>query len=312
MSWYRAASLSIAAMVIVSVAGCGDDSDDAIFTEPTVESTTVAEVQTIPYFARYDGLGSEPTMLRFVPSGDGGWPVVVLLHGGGMRGESMRALATALAERGLIVYAPTYRLVLAGVREELLESGQWAGETLLGDLACAIRTARADAAVHGADTDRLVLVGYSMGAAFGATVTIVGDDPQLASHSSGPCVSEDGSAVPDAFFGWEGPYDWGEVAAAEYPVLAEVAPDAIGALGPLPHIEAGRPGEVPFHLRAGDQLFHSFSHADHLAKFAAALDAAGWPVDADVLPGKLHADFVYPGIPELNELIVRIADDPTS
>lgn len=311
MSWSRAASLSIAAMIVVSGVGCGDGSDDARGIEPSVEPT-VPEVRAIPYLAADEGVGTEPTMLRFVPSGGGGWPVVVLLHGLGMDGEAMEPVAAALAERGLMVYAPTYRIVLAGVREEQLESGQWAGETLLGDLACAIRTARVDAAAQGADVERLVLVGYSMGAAFGATVTIVGDDPDLASHASGTCVATEGSAVPDAFFGWEGPYDWDEVAEAEFPVLVDLAPDGVRMLGPLPHVEAGLPDEpVPFHLRAGDQTYRSFSHADHLATFEAALDTAGWPVETEVLAGALHTDFVEPGIPELDDLIVEIADDPT-
>jgi acetyl esterase/lipase len=307
-------SLSLVTVILgSSISGCGDESDDAGLAEPALESTTVSEVQTIPYFTAYEGLGAEPSMLRLVPSGDGGWPVVVLLHGQSMDGEAMQPVATALAERGLIVYVPTYRLVLAGVRAEQLEAGQWAGETLLGDLACAIRTARADAAAQGADTDRLVLAGYSMGAAFGATVTLVGDEPGLASGTSGTCVTSDGSAVPDAFFGWEGPYDWDEVAEAEYPVLADLAPDALRMLGPLPHVEAGLPDEpAPFHLRAGDQQYRSFSLADHLATFEAALDAAGWPVEAEVLPGKLHTDFIEPGIPELNDLIVQIANDATS
>lgn len=310
----------IVAMFLGSVAGCGDESDDdarlaesSVASTTVVEPTTVSEEQTVPYFTTYEGPGTEPNMLRFVPSGDGGWPVVVLLHGQGMDGDAMEPVATALAERGLLVYAPTYRLVLAGVRGEQLESGQWAGETLLGDLACAIRTARVDAADQGADTDRLVLVGYSMGAAFGATTAIVGDDPELASGTSGTCATSEGSAVPDAFFGWEGPYDWDEVVEVEYPVLADLAPDTLRMLGPLPHVEAGLPDEpVPFHLRAGDQPYRSFSLADQLATFEAALEGAGWPVEADVLPGKIHTDFIDPGIPELNDLIVQIANEPTS
>jgi acetyl esterase/lipase len=321
---YRAASMSIVAVILGSVASCGDEPDHERLARTSVESTTVVEStsveesttveeSTLPYFTSYDGPGTEPTMLRFVPSGAGGWPVVVLLHGQGMDGDAMEPVATALAERGLLVYAPTYRLVLAGVRAEQLESGQWAGETLIGDLACAVRTARADAADQGADTDRLVLVGYSMGAAFGATTAIVGDDPELTSRTSGPCVGSEGSAVPDAFFGWEGPYDWDEVAEVEYPQVVDLAPEAIRSLGPLPHVEAGLPDEpVPFHLRAGDQPYRSFSLAEHLATFDAALDAAGWPVTADVLPGKIHTDFIDPGIPELEGLIGRIADDPAS
>jgi hypothetical protein len=35
-------------------------------------------------------------------------------------------------------------------------------------------------------------------------------------------------------------------------------------------------------------------------------------VTAEVLPGRFHTDFVEPpGIPEMDDLIVRIANDPT-
>ena len=300
-------------MAVVSIAACGDESDDARPTEPSAESPTVPEEQTISYFAAYEGTGSEPTMLRFVPGSDEGWPVAVLLHGYGMDGSGMTPLATRLAERGLIVYAPTYRHPLQGVSIDMMESGEWPGATLLGDLACAIRRALQDATDQGADPDRLTLVAYSQGATFGATVTILGDDRAFVSPTAGPCVATEGSAVPDAFVGWEGAYDWDEVASAEFPQLVEVAPDAIRLLGPLPHVEAGRGDElVPFHLRAGDQVYRSFSHADQLTTFGAALEDAGWPVTAEVLPGRFHTDFVEPpGIPEMDDLIVRIANDPT-
>ena len=200
-------------------------------------------------------------MLRFVPGDGGGWPVVVLLHGGGVNGDAMAPVATALAERGVIVCAPTYRHPLVGVGVKQMTSGEWPGENLLGDLACAVRTARLDAVVQGADTDRLLLVGYSLGAAFGATVAIVGDDPRVASVTSGPCVGSDVSAVPDAFFGWEGPYDWDAVAEAEFPRIVENAPEAIRMLGPLARVERAPSGDpVRFHLRSGDQLHRSVSH----------------------------------------------------
>jgi hypothetical protein len=132
------------------------------------------------------------------------------------------------------------------------------------------------------------------------------------SPTSGPCVATEGSAVPDAFVGREGSYDWNEVATTQFPQLVEVAPDAIRLLGPLPHVEAGIGDKpVPFHLRAGDQLYRSFSHADQLATFEAALEDAGWPVTAEVLPGRFHTAFIEsPGIPGMDELIVEIANDP--
>jgi hypothetical protein len=61
-------SLSLVTVILgSSISGCGDESDDAGLAEPALESTTVSEVQTIPYFTAYEGLGAEPSMLRLVP-----------------------------------------------------------------------------------------------------------------------------------------------------------------------------------------------------------------------------------------------------
>lgn len=38
---------------------------------------------------------------------------------------------------------------------------------------------------------------------------------------------------------------------------------------------------------------------------------AGWPVTAEVLPGRYHTDFIEsPGIPKMDDLIVQVANDP--
>ena len=297
-----------------SFAGCDNGSDGSDVAELPAAPTTILVERGIRYFDVYEGRGGEPTMFRFTPGDGANWPIVVLLHGGRQTGGSMEGAARALAERGLLVYAPTYNIDLWRVGSEMVESGQWAGEVLLGDLACAIRAARHDAATQGGDTDRLVLAGYSMGAAFGATVAIVGDDPELTTRASGGCVVQEGSAVPSAFYGWEGPYDWDEIAEGVFPRLVELAPDAIRALGPLPHVATRSPdGLIPFHLQSGDQLYRSVSHADHLRAFESALTAAGWPVWSEILPGRVHTDFMTsPGIPESYDLIAQIANDPTA
>ena len=340
----RAIALSVV-IALAALAACGDEKEEESTeitevvedTSSADESTTATEMaadtetattteapdatagQELAYFASYDLPGFEPKMLRFTPRAGEGWPVVVLLHGGMMDANAMAPVATALAERELLVYAPTYDgySALKAAGPDQVNSGQWAGETLLGDLSCAVRVARLDAVKQGGDPDRLVLAGYSMGAAFGATVTIVGDDPEITALTSGTCAAPDGSAVPDAFFGWEGPYDWDAVVEAEFAGLLELAPETIRLLGPIPHIEADSSDDrVPFHLRSGDQLYRSVSHAEHLATLEAALAAEGWPVSSEVLPGVSHTDFMgtfieSKGIEEIYDLIAEIANNPT-
>jgi acetyl esterase/lipase len=288
---------------------CGGTGDEPATGGATTLAVTSASVR---YLAGYDRAGAEPTMLRVTPDGDGTWPVIVLLHGGGMDAGGMTWLAETLAEQGAVVYVPTYRHAFWGVGVAQVESGEWPGETLLGDIACAVRVARADASGHGGDADRVTIVGYSMGAAFGATVALRGDDPDLAGSTSGPCANDVGSGVPDAFVGWEGPYDWDQLGVSELADIAELAPDVFHSLGPVSSLD-GHPGggEVPFHLFAGDQLYRSVSHADHLATFAAALADGGWPVTSEVLPDRSHTDLITaPGIAEVNEQILAIARNP--
>ena len=180
-----------------SVVGVGD---------PPPAPVTVSVTEHIPYMTGSQRSGPAADILpadeltvmdRFLPVGDGPWPVVVLLHGGTMRAEGMWSTAWAIAERGANVYTPTFLHWLWDLRSEHVASGFWAGETLLGDLSCAIRAARADAIDHGGAPEHLTLVGYSMGAGFGATVTLVGDDSDLAAGTSGSCVVSGGSVMPD-------------------------------------------------------------------------------------------------------------------
>jgi dienelactone hydrolase len=304
-----------ALMLVASLAACGDSPSGA--DEPPAEPVDVSITPAIPYMTgslQYRGTttlsaDSSTVMGRFVPVGDGPWPVVVLLHGGTQRGSDMRSIAEEIARRGVIVYTPTYLHDLWDVDAAQIESGLWAGGTLLGDLSCAVRAARADAADHGGDPDRLIIVGYSMGGAFGATVALAGDDLESAG-TSGSCVVSDGSAVPAAFVGWEGAYDWDAVLSAEFPHLLELAPDAVQALGPLGHIGASD-SPLPFHLRSGDRLWKGQDNVEHMAEFEAALSAAGWPVTAEVLPGRRHTQFIdSPPMSEMIDLIIDVAYDP--
>jgi len=247
-------------------------------------------------------------MHRFLPEGDGPWPVVVLLHGGYQRAGNMDSLAQEIARRGILVYTPTYLHELDADAGQIA-SGLWAAGTTIGDVSCAVRAARADAGQHGGAPERVIVVGYSMGAGFGATVALAGDDPDSTANTSGTCVTSAGSAVPVAFVGWEGPYDWEQLMVREFPDTLILAPEAIHVMSTLTHaLRRPDDGAPAFHLRSGDQAWHGVPHADYMDQLATVLAESGWSVTTGVLPGHHHTDFFSePLIPEMIDLIVDVA-----
>ena len=320
-------ALVVALLVIAGGVGwwlaSGDDDGDLVATSPPAEPVSVTESYYIPYatdswrFAVGSGeivsAESDTVMSRFVPDGEGPWPVAVLIHGRAMVGTDMTWPAKAIAERGVIVYAPTYPGgKYWGTSAEQVESELWAGTTVLGDLSCAVRAARADALDHGGDPDRLIVVGHSAGGTFGATLALIDDDPELTAGSSGSCVVAEGSSSPAAFVGWEGGYDWDALSERSFSAALEPEPEAIRALGPLATLDQRTPDRtVPFHLRSGDREFEGIDFAAHMVRFEEALTEAGLPVSAEVLPGETHAEFVgIWSIPEVVDLVVEVAYDP--
>ena len=121
------------------------------------------------------------------PSEDGAWPVFVVAHGTNQRGYDVRDWAIGIAERG----AMTYNVDWSGAMDrEAVER-----------LTCAVGVAVADATDHGGDTSRVVFVGHSLGAAVGAAASLGG------LPAPADCAVAEGDALPDAFVGYEGPYD---------------------------------------------------------------------------------------------------------
>jgi dienelactone hydrolase len=90
------------------------------------------------------------------PKAAGPWPVVYAMHGIGGTGEEMSELAAHLAERGLVVFAPTYHT-------------DWTTDAGLVEAArdgeCGYRFVRGIAPEHGGTLDRPVtFLGWSLGA----------------------------------------------------------------------------------------------------------------------------------------------------
>jgi acetyl esterase/lipase/predicted small lipoprotein YifL len=221
---------------------------------------------------------SERFLDVYSPVSAGDWPVVVIFHGGGDIKELFADLAAAIANNGAVVFVPTRDsgAPKPGARMEL---------TGVEDAACSIRFARAHASEYGGKDTRLVLVGHSEGAMQGALMMLAGDD------FHGDCLTQAGSAVPDAFLGLDGGYDPIPFIPGE---VLETQPEDCLRLDPFTYI-----GRVPKRADIRFLLFvGTFPTAQrHSQAFRDALQAAGYSVLLVQIPGVDHNGFMRP-LPE--------------
>jgi acetyl esterase/lipase len=121
-----------------------------------------------------------------------GRPVVVFFYGGGWdsgRKDDYAWAGAALASSGYVAVVPDYRIHPHARFPDFLE-----------DSARAVRWARDNAAAHGGDPDRLVLMGHSAGAYNAAMLAL---DPQWLG-----AVELDPKRDIRAWVGLSGPYDF--------------------------------------------------------------------------------------------------------
>ena len=148
---------------------------------------------TIFHYCTIDGFSTNLDV--FAPSKEDHLPVVVIAHGIGENRRALKELAKAIASRGALVF-----------NSSVFYNMPWSSG--IEYLACAVRFARATAPDYGGDPNKIIIVGNSGGAYFALMVGLAGDD-----FKEGECIVSDGSAIPDAIIGYEGPYD---IATADY------------------------------------------------------------------------------------------------
>lgn len=262
---------AVVALMALAVWWIVDDADTDV---PAGAPYAVAEPAEVPYAVSPAGVTF--TMERFAPARAGDWPVVVLTDNEApglayQEGadpvdegrDGTEALARAVAERGVVVYAPGY---IASYR----------GETVLTDRVCALRAATDDAADLGAAAGSVALVGVDRGAPLGAAIALGG--PGIAATGERCAVA--GDAGPSAFVGY-GPWSYDpslfQAAVSVDPFeLVEASAPADAAAFWFPHDidDEGRfTAEGAFlDTRSGDWAF-----------LADELTAAGYPVAAPVV-----------------------------
>lgn len=287
----RIPALLVGAALIT--AACGDGTSQ----EPTISTTTaLAEVPVSPQTATTTttpattvpppppaGTSDAGPDVR-VPEGEGTFPAVVLVHGGGWVGGGpslMVPLAAHLSAEGFLTINARYHLAASRAP---------GFPRALDDVACAVR----HAAAHPRSNGSVTLVGFSAGAHLGAVVALTGDR-----YGEGCPIA--GSGIPDRFVGLGGPYDVSRLGIAIVPFFGtgpQANPDAWGAGNPQLLTEAN-PGLVSLLLHAERD---GFVDASYVMNFAEALTESGSEVLVEVVEESRHSDLQDPEV--VGDLIV--------
>ncbi len=215
-------------------------SPEPTFTVPAPTMTPSVQVnQDIVYATSMHEDGVSWMLDVYTPDGTGNKPVVVFLHGFKALKEGHVRESRALVEAGFVVFTVTWPTWINDLAAQ--ENGKGFRE-MTEVVGCALRYARAAAPGYGGDPTRVVLVGFSMGAAYNAPVALAegrmdGVWNDFAAAQEGPppqvaCVENEGPARADAFVGIGGNYQIFDSLQKRVPALWEI-------LNPLAQITPG-------------------------------------------------------------------------
>jgi acetyl esterase/lipase len=200
------------------------------------------------------------------------WPIVVILHGGQVGKNSVRSLGIALAEQGVVVFTPEYQSYTPSA-DQIPDQIR----TSIEDPACAVRFARAHGSEFGGDPSQIILVGHSSGGAFGAVISLVGD------QFHGDCLIHEGSAIPNVFIGLDGAYDINRYTSEERLQLAP--PDEWKVWSPYTYVDTTPDlGNISFYLLVGKET----ELLQDAQAFQEALIENGYNVTLTQFPGIDH------------------------
>lgn len=226
----------------------------------------------------YDDRHAATTADVYLPAGPppaGGWPAVLVIHGGGWRSldrGTMAASAERLARGGYAAINIDYRLVPAGRYPAIVQ-----------DCLCALAYTRAHAAAWGIDPARIATYGYSAGghlaSMLGVAATAPTHQPDCAAGTTYP---------PAAVISGAGPQDlWLYPEVDAVVDLVGGGKDEVGAVwdaaSPITHVAAGAP---PFLFLHGDADW--LVDLEHSERMAERLRSVGTPAQVLAIPGGGH------------------------
>lgn len=280
----------LALVLIFALVGCTSTGTGGSPTTSVTRSTTTSTTST-SFASTTTTLPTTTTTVALefagevvVPEGDGPFPAVVLVHGGGwVAGDPaiMRPLADLLNEHGFLTVNTEYQLAT-------LESPGFPGA--VEDVACAVRYA----ASHPDGDGTVAVIGHSAGAHIGALVALTGDD------YTADCPYR-GTGVPDRFVGLAGPYDASRLGLAIFAFFGatpQTDPDTWWAGNPQELTEENL--QLDSLIMYGDE--DGLVADDFAVQFHNALAASGSTSVLEVVEGARHSDMYDPEI--VGDLIV--------
>ncbi len=182
----RLAALAVATALVTLPAGLGRQ-------PPTVPDNVTFE--TGIEYANPDGQHLQLNLAR-PKTGDGPFPAVVCIHGGGFRAgkrESYDALTVKLAQRGYVAATVSYRL-----------APKYQFPAAIHDAKAAVRWVRANAAKYKIDPDRIGVTGGSAGGHLAQFLGVTGDVKEFEGDGGNAGVSSKVKCVVNVY----GPSDF--------------------------------------------------------------------------------------------------------
>ena len=198
--------LLAAIFVATTLAACGGSSSatgspSTVRSAPTtVEMDGIRIVFDVRYMAQREG-PLPPLLDVYAPKHGGPWPLVVMLHGGGVNTMWLSDWATQVAQRGAVVFVPEWSRALDSELGSITAAEFRATQVgQIGDVAAAVRFARGTGARYGGDPAHLTLFGHSAGA-MEAAMEAFGGAPASKGGLEGA-----GSTIPESLVIFDG--DW--------------------------------------------------------------------------------------------------------
>lgn len=242
----------------------------------------------------YADVSASQILDLFIPEGEGPFPLVINIHGGGFMMGSKEMLDAPLArmwlQQGIAVASINYRL-----------SGEALFPAAVQDAKAAVRFLRANATRYNLDPDKFLAFGQSAG---GNLASLLGTSGGVAEFDDPALGNEGVSSRVQGVVDWFGPTDFllmdeqataqgcpADHGAADSPEskylgkpIADV-PELVKQANPITYIDVNDP---PFLLQKGDQdCMIPFAQSQLLYD---ALVAAGIPATFETMAGAGHGD----------------------
>lgn len=217
------------------------------------------------------------TLDAYLPPGEGPFPAVVVIPGGGWSRATkdlpaLIELSTTLAQNGFATFAIDYRVSLRAPYPAAVE-----------DVQTAISWIRDNAATFRVSPDRIGAIGHSAGGHLAALAATLGQGPLDQGARIAAAVSMSGPMDLEPLLDAEGEVLEAVQTFLDCPVIDEGCVQRARAASPVNHVD---PSDAPI------QLFNSTEEmipAEQATSMAEALESAGVPHQLTLIPGDRHA-----------------------